>query len=479
MSGIVGYVGKRNAQSILLDCLERLDYRGYDSAGLSISNLQRIESRRAVGRIKDLRGYLHREPISAGTLGIGHTRWATHGIPSVTNAHPLSGCDERFFVVHNGIIDNYPQLKRSLMQKGHHFVTDTDTEVIPHLLEEYDTGDLETTVRIVLPMLEGSFALAIMSQSQPDRILAVSQDNPLVLGFGKGEAYLASDIPALLTYTREMHPIKNGEIVVLTTDKVRVTNLDGEELEPKHYQVQWDLHDEMLQEYEHYMLKEIFEQPKAIQDTLHGRLTANGVHLPELEPLWEALGEKRWRQIDIVASGTSYHCGLIGKKLIERLVDVPVEVCFSSEFVYDHPALQADHLVIVISQSGETADTLSALREAKQSGCQVIAITNTPGSTITRKADCTLAAKAGPELAVPTTKAYTAHLAVLILLAIWLAEKCGGAGREHIPALLESLDRVAVDVESALIMTQDAIDQFAQITFDQEHILLMGRGLDY
>ncbi|HBI04343.1 MAG TPA: glutamine--fructose-6-phosphate transaminase (isomerizing) [Paenibacillaceae bacterium] len=479
MSGIVGYIGKRNALPILLDSLDKLDYRGYDSAGIAVSNQHQIEMKKTIGRVKDLRNLLLREPIIQGNLGIGHTRWATHGVPSVINSHPLTGCTDQFFVVHNGIIENFLYLRKQLSLKGHVFATETDTEVIPHLLEEYNTGNLEETVRKALPLLKGSFALAIMSNDEPDRIIAVSQDNPLVLGFGKDESFLASDIPALLPYTREIHPIKNGEIAILTPGKVIMKDLHGEVQEVERNFVEWNNQDVLLSNHEHYMLKEIFEQPKAIEDTLQGRIGENEILLPELDDFLSKEKIKSIKKIDFVANGTSYHAGMIGKKIMEQLVGLPVEVSFSSEFRYDHGPLDENNLVIFISQSGETADTLSALREAKKFRCLVIAITNTTGSTISRKADCTLYTKAGPELAVPATKAYTAQITASILLAMWLTQKGEFMGTPMIPELISSLNRLKSDVESTLIMTQDAIDQFAQVTFDQEHIFLMGRGLDY
>ncbi len=479
MSGIVGYIGKRNALPILLDSLDKLDYRGYDSAGIAVSNQHQIEMKKTIGRVKDLRNLLLREPIIQGNLGIGHTRWATHGVPSVINSHPLTGCTDQFFVVHNGIIENFLYLRKQLSLKGHVFATETDTEVIPHLLEEYNTGNLEETVRKALPLLKGSFALAIMSNDEPDRIIAVSQDNPLVLGFGKDESFLASDIPALLPYTREIHPIKNGEIAILTPGKVIMKDLHGEVQEVERNFVEWNNQDVLLSNHEHYMLKEIFEQPKAIEDTLQGRIGENEILLPELDDFLSKEKIKSIKKIDFVANGTSYHAGMIGKKIMEQLVGLPVEVSFSSEFRYDHGPLDENNLVIFISQSGETADTLSALREAKKFRCLVIAITNTTGSTISRKADYTLYTKAGPELAVPATKAYTAQITASILLAMWLTQKGEFMGTPMIPELISSLNRLKSDVESTLIMTQDAIDQFAQVTFDQEHIFLMGRGLDY
>ena len=479
MSGIVGYVGKRNAQPILLDGLDQLDYRGYDSAGILISNGQQIGKRRAVGRIKDLRNLLLREPLHQGTIGFGHTRWASYGVPSEKNSHPLSGCDSRFFVVQDGIIENYTSLKRKLISRGHHFSTETDTEVIPHLLEEHDCGNLEETVRTILPMLKGSFALAIIAKDQPDTIVAISQDNPLVIGFGKGEAFFASDIPALIPHTREIYPIKNGEMAVLSNGKVVVNRLDGGNIEIKKIFVNWNLQDVLLNDHEHYMLKEILEQTKAVEETIQNTLLEETVHLPSLDELWDTYPDISVKRITIVGSGTSSHAGIVGKKILDQLLGIPVEVSSSSEFLDDHPPLDRSNLVILLSQSGETADTLSALREAKRHDCLVVAVTNTVGSTISRKADCILYTKAGPELAVASTKAYTTQVTMLVLLSIWLSRKLNGVGREEISALLQALRRLPMDIESTLIMTQDAIDQFAQITFDQEMLFLIGRGLDY
>ncbi|GGH77631.1 glucosamine--fructose-6-phosphate aminotransferase (isomerizing) [Pullulanibacillus pueri] len=479
MSGIVGYIGKQPAQPILLDCLKQLDYRGYDSAGLAISNHQRIEVRKEMGRIEDLEASLILEPIAKGTLGIGHTRWASHGTPSALNSHPLSDDKNQFFVVHNGIIENDHQLKRMLTSEGHVFVTETDTEVIPHLLSHYNTGNFEETVQKVIPLLKGAFALAIMSHSEPNTIIAISQENPLILGFGKHEAFLSSDIPALLTYTREIHPIKNGEMAILTPDGTKVKTLLGELLEPKKVFIEMSKEAIHLQDHEHYMLKEIMEQPKAIKRTLDGRLTSEGVILPELDAFFAELDVHRIRKIDIVGSGTSYHSGIIGKKLLDTMLDIPVEVSISSEFSCEHGSLGPGNLVIVLSQSGETADTLSALKEAKRCGCPTIAITNNKRRNIARKADYTLFTSAGPELAVAATKAYTSQISALMLLAIALTEKTNGPGMALIPDLLNALHQLPEDIEKSLIMTQDAIDQFAQVTNDQDHLFLIGRGLDY
>lgn len=479
MSGIVGYIGKTSAHTIILDCLTELDYRGYDSAGIALSNMESIEIRKEKGRIEDLKALLEMEPMIVGSLGIGHTRWASHGAPTVSNAHPLSDDQGEFIVVHNGIIENYRQIKNMLMAEGHSFSTETDTEVIPHLLVHYDTGDFEETVKKVLPILKGSFALAIMSKKQPDTIIAISQENPLIIGFGKNESFLSSDISALLSYTKEIYPIKNGEIAVLTPNGIKIQSINGEIISPEKKTVEWDKDDFSIQEYEHYMLKEIMEQPKEIGKALEGRLTVDRVDIPELHSFLTEKNIKHIRKIDIVASGTAYHAGIVGKKVLETMLDLPVEVSISSEFRYEHGPLNEKNLVIVISQSGETADTLSALKEAKSHGCPTIAITNKKRSNLARKADCTICTNAGPELAVPATKAYTTQITVLLLLAIVLTEKNDGPGKEKIPELIKELQLLPEEVEKTLIMTQDAIDQFAQVTEDQDSLFLIGRGLDY
>ena len=479
MSGIVGYIGKSLAQPILLDCLTHLDYRGYDSAGIAISNLEMIELRKETGRIEDLDASLQIDPIIEGQLGIGHTRWASHGAPTILNAHPLSDEKERFIVVHNGIIENYRKLKHHLMSKGHVFVTDTDTEVIPHLLVEYDTGDFEETVRKVLPMLKGSFALALMSKDHPDTIIGISQENPLIVGFGNNEAYLSSDIAALLSYTKEIHPIKNGEIAILKPNEIKIKTIAGETIHPTKRIIEWHEDDFSLQDYEHYMLKEIMEQPAALKNTLKGRLTEAGVKLPELDSFFDEHNVSQFRRMIMVANGTSYHSGMIGKKIMETMLDIPIETAVSSEFCCEHGPLNEKTLVIIISQSGETADTLSAWSEAKRYGCPTIAITNKKRGNLARKADFTICTNAGPELAVPATKAYTTQITVLLLLAILFTEKTNGPGIERVPDMIKELHLLPEEVDKTLIMTQDAIDQFAQVTEDQQSLFLIGRGLDY
>lgn len=480
MSGIVGYMGGKSAQDILLACLKKLDYRGYDSAGLALSNGLTIETRKEKGRIEDLEASLILEPIIEGSVGMGHTRWASHGSPTSANSHPLCDPDGRFFVVHNGIIENDQMLKKQLILKGHAFKTETDTEVIPHLLAEYDTGDFVETVKRVIPLLKGAFALVIMSAQSPNDMIALSQDNPLILGFGHQEFFLSSDIPALLHYTKEIYPIKNGELALLSHEKFQLQTLNGESIEPNTIKVEWDEEEIDLHQHDHFMLKEIMEQPKAIERTLKDRLdTDKGVQLPELSAFFETYDFTQLKKIDFVGSGTSYHSGMIGKRVFESLLKLPIEVSLSSEFASEHGPLGKQNLVIVLSQSGETADTLSALKEAKQMGCTTIAITNYARRNIARKADYILLTKAGPELAVPATKAYTSQITALLLLAIALSDHLKLANKKLVPELLEALRVLPKDVETSLIMTQDAIDQFAQVTDDQDHLFLIGKGLDY
>ena len=479
VSGIVGYIGHKAAQDILLTCLRRLDYRGYDSAGLALSNGQTIEIRKEEGRIEDLEASLLLEPLIKGTIGMGHTRWASHGSPTAANSHPLSDPEGRFFVVHNGIIENDRVLKRELKAKGHTFITDTDTEVIPHLLAEYDTGNFSETVHRVIPLLKGAFALVIMSRQNPNQLIAVSQDNPLILGFGQNEYYLSSDIPALLSYTKDIYPIKNGEITLLSPSDVRIETLEGEHVIPEKRHVEFDHEELLLHDYEHFMLKEIMEQPKAIQQTLEGRITDKTVHLPELDSFFSAHPINTFKKIDIVASGTSYHSGMVGKRVFEDLLGLPIEVSLSSEFSSEHGPLNNSHLVIVISQSGETADTLSALKEAQKCGCPTIAVTNYMRRNIARKADFTVLTRAGAELAVPATKAYTTQIVALLLIALAFTERFETADKNRAADLLAALHKLPQDIETSLIMTQDAIDQFAQVTDDQDHLFLIGKGLDY
>ncbi|QHS22444.1 glutamine--fructose-6-phosphate transaminase (isomerizing) [Virgibacillus sp. MSP4-1] len=479
MSGIVGYIGNRSAQEILIHCLTNLEYRGYDSAGLAISNGDHIEVRKEKGRIQDLEASLQLDTMHNGTLGIGHTRWASHGNPSAENSHPLTDEHKQFFVVHNGIIENYHVLKKELISEGYSFKTDTDSEVIPHLLSKYNTDNFVETVRIILPMLQGSFALVMMSALHPDMIIGISQENPLIVGFGESQAYLSSDISALLTYTKETYPIKNNEMAILTREDIMIETVDGMQVHPDKVAIEWDEEEFYLNEYDHFMLKEILEQPSSIKNTLNNRIKDNQVYLPEAELFFREHPYDQFCKIDIIGNGTSYHSGIIGKSIMDKLLSFPVEVSLSSEFTYEHGKLSEHHLVIVVSQSGETADSLTAIKEAKANGAKTIAVTNNERSNIARQADCIIPMNAGPELAVAATKAYTSQITVLSLLSIHLCEQTEDPSSNFIKELIEAVQSLPEIVQQTLVMTEDAIDSFAQVTNDQTNLFLIGRGLDY
>lgn len=423
MCGIIGYFGPRPVAEVLLDGLERLEYRGYDSAGIAlVDDSPVVQIMKKAGKIHQLKDvFYERSNGVRANCGVGHTRWATHGIPSDTNAHPHCDCTGQVAVVHNGIIENYTSLRRELGAAGHHLVSETDTEVIPHLIEENFAGDLPAAVRATTAQLQGSYALAVISASQPETLVAVRQDSPLVIGLGDGEYWVASDIPALLPYTRRIFFLENGEMAVITSRQVEIFNASGSKQERDVFHVNWEGGAAARNGYPHFMLKEIFEQPLAIQDTTRGRLTPRGIELPELEraPVcWQQV-----RQISVVACGTAYHAGLVGGQLMEQKLRLPVRVELASEFRSREPLIDAQTLVIAISQSGETADTLAAVRLAKEKGARVVAITNVMGSSISREADATLYTRAGPEIAVASTKAYLTQLVALDLLYLWLARR--------------------------------------------------------
>ncbi len=386
MCGIVGYVGRRQAQEILLSGLSKLEYRGYDSAGVAIYHEDVLSIEKTLGRLKGLEDRLEGTPVQ-GNIGIGHTRWATHGKPSTENAHPHTDCTGEFVVVHNGIIENYLALREELEAKGHQFVSETDTEVVSHLVEDLFTGDLFTTVLAVIQKMRGAFALGVLSKREPDKLIAVRSHSPLVIGLGEGENFLASDIPAILPYTRDVLILDEGEMAVLTQDGVQCYDLQGQPHGKDVFTVTWDAVAAEKDGYEHYMLKEIHEQPRAVSDTLRGRITEDGrrVILPELA--WTSEEIKQFDRIHIVACGTSYHAGLVGKVVIEQLARIPVDVEIASEYRYRDPIVSDRTLIMVISQSGETADTLAALRNAQERGNKVLAITNVVGSSVAREAN--------------------------------------------------------------------------------------------
>jgi glucosamine--fructose-6-phosphate aminotransferase (isomerizing) len=476
MCGIVGYIGHRTAQDVLLNGLRKLEYRGYDSAGIAVLDGGRIEIEKSVGRLSHLEERLAVRPLAGGT-GIGHTRWATHGRPSDQNAHPHSDCSGRFALVHNGIVENYLALREELIAKGHQFESETDTEVVAHLVEELYNGDFFQTMIQVGKRLRGAYALVVMAKDHPGTLIAMRKASPLVVGRGDGEHFIASDIPALLEYTRDVYVLDDGEMAVVTKDGAQFYTMSGDPVEKDILHVTWDAVAAERGGYPHFMLKEIHEQPKAIRDTLLGRLSDDGrVTLDELT-LPEGFVD-RLDRIHIVACGTSWHAGLVGKSVIERLVRIPVEVDIASEYRYRDVIDSDDTWVIVISQSGETADTLAALRMAKQRGRRVLAITNVVGSSVAREADDVLITWAGPEIAVASTKAYTTQLVALYLIAVYLGLARGtltvDAARDILSAM-QDLPQLAEQV----LDTAPQIERFAQRYAGAHDTFFIGRGLDY
>ncbi len=440
MCGIVGYVGKRDAVGILMNGLKRLEYRGYDSAGIAVFDKGgKITFRKKKGKVNDLAKVLHKEPLS-GKIGISHTRWSTHGVPSDRNAHPHLDCKGEIAVVHNGIIENFRELKNSLIKEGHKFISETDTEVIVHLVERFYKGNLEEAVRRAVKELHGSYAICVMHKREPNRIVGARMDSPLIVGMGKHENFLASDIPAILEYTRHAAHVENGEIVNIDSDHVSVKSLEGRTIKKRPQRIEWDIAQAEKKGFPHFMLKEIFEQPEVIKKIIKTRLSGENIHFDELKMSDETL--LKTRNIAIVACGTAYHAGLTGKYIFEELVRVPAWVDTSSEFRYRDPIVNKDTLMIVISQSGETADTLAALREAKKRKAKVLAICNVLGSSIAREADGVIFTHAGPEIAVASTKAYTAQLATLYLLTLYMARRKHALSEARIKKLLDEFKRL-------------------------------------
>ena len=478
MCGIVGYIGPRQATPILLDNLKKLEYRGYDSAGIAVLGNGSIEVRKTEGRLAKLEAQLNGE-APAGCVGIGHTRWATHGRPSDVNAHPHSDCKGQLAVVHNGIIENYLALREWLEARGHVFKSETDTEVLPHLIEEYYNGDLAGAVRQALSRARGSFAIAVISRRDPDRIVAARKDSPLIIGLGKGENFLASDIPAVMAATREIFVMEDEEVAILTRDGVTVQDLDGRAVQKEVVHVRWDPVMAEKGGYDHFMLKEIHEQPRAIRDTLTGRIDRDAKTVTLHEVPITAADLDNIDKIFIVACGTAYHAGLVGKKLIERLVRIPVEVDVASEFRYRDPMVSPKTLTIVVSQSGETADTLAALREAKKRGSRVVAVTNVVGSSVAREADDVLYTWAGPEIAVASTKAYITQLVALALIAVGLGRRCGTIDLEEEQEIVREMEKLPMYAEEVLLGQDSVVRDLAQELHRAEQMFFIGRGLDY
>jgi len=436
MCGIIGYTGARSVQEVLLKGLSRLEYRGYDSAGVAILNDRKMRVVKRQGKLKVLMQELEASPIN-GCVGIGHTRWATHGVPNDTNAHPHTDCTGRIAIVHNGIIENYLELKKGLKRRGHKFTSDTDTETISHLIEEFYKGDLEKAVQRAVKMLKGSYAIVAMHEGEPARLVGARYDSPLVVGLGKGENFLASDVPAVLDYTSEVLYLDNHDIVTMTKDKVSVKDRSGRIIQRKPSKIRWDISQAEKAGYKHFMLKEIFEQGDVVQKILDERLSNGKVVFDELAIKDAYL--KRCRNVTIVACGTAYHAGLAGKYMLEEYAKIPCSVDTSSEFRYRSPVVGKDTLVIIVSQSGETADSLAALREARSHGCKVLGICNVLGSSIARESHGVIYTHAGPEIAVASTKAYTAQLAIFYLLTLHMARIRKTIGGPALKGLIRDL----------------------------------------
>ncbi|WP_371365928.1 Glutamine--fructose-6-phosphate aminotransferase [isomerizing] [Sporomusa rhizae] len=477
MCGIVGYIGPDQAAPFLLDGMSKLEYRGYDSAGIAVFDGNGINVDKSVGRLNVLAKKVELHPLN-GHVGIGHTRWATHGRPSDANSHPHTDCTGRFVVVHNGIIENYLHLKEQLSAKGHKFTSETDTEVVAHLVEEFYQGDFEAAVKKVLEKIEGSYALVFMCQDEPDKLICTKQDNPLVIGLGDGENFIASDIPAIISHTRKTYILSDGEMAVVTKDSVWVMNRQGVPVTKKVFEVNWDAEAAEKGGYEHFMIKEIYEQPKAVRETMTSRVAKDdsGIIFDELK--WNKDDIAGIKKIAIVACGTAYHAGIVGKYMIENLARIPVEVDVASEFRYRSPLIDDQTLTIVISQSGETLDTLAALKEAKNLGSRTLAVTNVVGSSIARESHQVIYTWAGPEIAVASTKAYTTQLIVMALLSIYMGSIKGTLSPERTKELCQALRNLPGQVHEVL-EDVEPIKTFAQQYGFCEDVFFIGRSLDY
>ena len=477
MCGIVGYVGDRQAAEFLLDGLSKLEYRGYDSAGIAVYDNGSVRVEKSVGRLSALRDKI-KGNVPVGNIGIGHTRWATHGRPSDVNAHPHVDCHNDFAIVHNGIIENYLSLKEELIEKGHVFKSETDTEVVVHLLEDVYQGDFVAAVREVLRRIEGSYALAFMSRKHPDMLVCTKQDNPLIIGLGEGENYIASDIPAIISRTRRTYIMGDGELAVVRKDGIEITDRKGDPVSKKVFEVTWNAEAAEKGGYEHFMLKEIHEQPKAVRDTMSQRITSDKKSISFEELSWTPEYLNSFNKIYIVACGTAYHAGLVGKYYIEKMARVMVEVDVASEFRYRDPIVDDKTLLIVVSQSGETSDTLAALKESKRRGAKTLAVTNVVGSSIAREADQVVYTWAGPEIAVASTKAYTTQLVLFFMLALYMTEIKGMIAPKRTAELVEHLQEIPSQI-SEILSDVDPIKTFAKQYGFNEDVFYIGRGLDY
>ncbi|MCI0485969.1 MAG: glutamine--fructose-6-phosphate transaminase (isomerizing) [Blastocatellia bacterium] len=481
MCGIVGYVGDKQVVEVILDGLKKLEYRGYDSAGIAVVDEQGdLEIRRASGKLRNLEEAVRLRPLD-GTYGVGHTRWATHGRPTEENAHPHRDCSGRIVVVHNGIIENFMPLKQRLQSLDHTLVTETDTEVIAHLIEEYlkeGEDNLESAVLRAAADLRGIFALAIMSADEPEKIVAVRQGPPIVIGLGQNEYFVASDVPPVLYHTRDVFFLGDGEVAVLTREGVTVTDFEGNQVTPDVQRITWDPIMAEKGGFKHYMLKEIYEQPRAVRDTIVGRVSpeTGRVYLDEMEISADEF--RRFTSVKIIACGTSLHAAMAGKYMIEELARIPVETDYASEFRYRDPIIDDRTLTIAISQSGETADTLAAVREAKEKGAKILAICNVRGSMLMRESHGTILTHAGPEIGVASTKAFTSQMTVLYLLALYMAQQLGVISEEASLEHVNALNSLPVKMES-LLGYDDDIEQLAREFHRAQDFLYLGRGINF
>jgi glutamine---fructose-6-phosphate transaminase (isomerizing) len=487
MCGIVGYVGPKDVVSVILEGLRRLEYRGYDSAGIAVGSAgHELELRRAPGKLRNLEEVIRQHPLH-GTYGIGHTRWATHGRPTEENAHPHRDCTGRIVVVHNGIVENYLELKRELVEEGHAFVTETDTEIIAHLIEQElrsaessgKTMLLEEGVRRAARRLTGAYAISVISADAPDTIVTARNGPPAVIGVGEGESFVASDVPGILHHTRMMYFLADGDVAVLTPQGVKFTNLEGAHVERKVEKILWDPIQAEKGGYKHFMLKEIFEQPRAVRDTTLGRISleTGEVFLGEMK-----ITDDHFRaatQVNIAACGTSWHSALAGKYMIERLARIPVEVDYASEYRYRDPIADPHALGMLITQSGETADTLAAQREMIAKGSMTIAICNVVGSMVAREAHGTIYTHAGPEIGVASTKAFTAQLTALFLFALHMAQKRGTIAAAESAALVDALSRIPGKIEEVLRQRDGTCRQLAKVFALSSNFLFLGRGIHF
>ncbi len=476
MCGIVGYVGFREASDVIVDGLSRLEYRGYDSAGVAVHTGDAIKYQKYKGRLAVLEESINKKPIK-GSLGIGHTRWATHGEPSDENAHPHLNMSDTIAVVHNGIIENYMKVKEWLIGEGVEFKSETDTEVIVHLVDYYYEGDLLEAVFKAIDKLRGAYAIGVISKENPGEIVAARKDSPLIVGVGENENFIASDIPALLKYTRQVYFLENGEVIHLTDKEVEIFNENKEKVQKDVYNVTWDVEAASKGGYDHFMIKEILEQPNGIKETLIRRLDENGkIKLDDIKLTKEDLDGIN--KVYIVACGTAYNAGIVGRYAIEKIAKIPVETDVASEFRYREPFIDEKTLLIVVSQSGETADTLAVLREGKRKGARVLAVTNVVGSSIAREADDVFYTWAGPEVAVASTKAYTTQLVAFYMIALYMADTKGIITKEEYFKMIEELKETSDKVQSVLDRA-DEIKELAANIKDKEHAFYIGRGLDF